>query len=239
MSTRLPSSLLLSLLVAAAAATASGCAAPAAYDAALAHYKSAVERAKRRLRLGNNSCDVDGTMQSEIARDLAQAVATCGAFRETIATSPWAKPVREALDDNLALPLLTGELKVRDADGRVTWRGLEEALGGKVIYGPSPGVYGPLSKVSFSEDGRAVVHTLQTDEEQEGPFYQAENAMWDVGAIGADGSIRVNVTGWYGTGLQMSFDVFETEDAMELRFQPVDDDATHNAHWSMPDECSA
>lgn len=142
----------------------------AAYDQAFAHYKAAVDHAKARAR--GDVCG-DGTMLSEIASDLGKSVAACGQFESIIATSKWAQPVRDALKGNLALPTVTGKLKAKDLTG------LKDALPGTTVFGPAPGVYGNMSKITFAANGEATLSRLSVSDDGNARWTDAP-AKWSL-----------------------------------------------------------
>lgn len=139
----------------------------AAYNEAFASYKAAVDHAKARAR--GEVCE-DGTTLWEISGDLRAATAKCGKFESIIATSKWAAPVRDALKGNLALALSTGALHADLAE-------LNAALPGTTIYGPAPGVYGNMSKLTFEENGRATLSRLHVSDDGEATWSDAP-ARW-------------------------------------------------------------
>lgn len=191
---------------------------PAAYNQAFAHYKGAVDHAKARAR--GDVCG-DGTMLSEIASDLGKAVSTCGQFESIIATSKWAQPVRDALKGNLALPTLTGKLKAKDLSG------LKEALPGNTVFGPAPGVFGNMSKITFAADGKATVSRLSVSDEGEARWSDAP-ATWSLKAA--------NVIAITSEGRTTELTITAEPGAVEYRLKPKSGDEDF---WSMPSECEA
>jgi hypothetical protein len=186
-----------------------------AYDAAFAKYKSAVEHAKARNR--GAVCD-DGTTLWEISGELRAATTSCGKFQSIIETSQWAQPVRDALKGNIALAMLTGKV-----DGEL--KGLNAALPGTTIFGPAPGVYGNMSKLSFKPNGAATLSRLHVSDEGQATWTDIP-AKWSISApkklsIEAEGKTTV-------------YDV-KIEDG-ELHFVPT---TAGDDFRSMPSECEA
>jgi hypothetical protein len=195
----------------------------AAYNAAFARYKTAVDNAKARSR--GDICD-DGKMLHDIANDLGAAVASCGEFQNIIATSRWAQPVRDALAGNLALPVLTGKLKM-------TFEGAKDALPGHTVFGPAPGAYGNMSKLTFAENGRATHSSLEVTDEGEA-IWTDTPATWSLE--------RRNVISITVEGKTTDYTV-ETEDGGDFyehlpsfHLKPGGDD---EGFRSMPSECEA
>ena len=191
---------------------------PAAYNQAFAHYKAAVDHAKARAR--GEVCG-DGTMLSEIASDLGKAVSTCGQFESIVATSKWAQPVRDALKGNLALPTLTGKLKAKDLSG------LKEALPGSTVFGPAPGVFGNMSKITFAADGKATVSRLHVSDEGEARWSDTP-ATWSLKAA--------NVIAITSDGATTELTITAEPGTVEYRLRPKSGDEDF---WSMPSECEA
>jgi hypothetical protein len=194
-------------------AAKSSCSAEA-YNQALVKYKAAVEGAKRRAR--GEVCD-EGTPLYEISDNLRAATATCGKFESIIATSPWAQPVRDALKGNLTLAQVTGKL---GSD----LKSLGDALPGTTIYGPAPGVYGNMSKVTFEAGGKAKISRLNVSDEGNATWTDAP-AKWSASA----GKLSLEAE-----GKTIEFDVKLQEG--DLHFVPKTGDEDF---WSMPSECEA
>lgn len=199
-----------------------------AYNAAFAKYKSAVDHAKLRNR--GAVCD-DGTMLQDIAGDLQAAVSTCGQFKTVIATSVWAQPVRDALKGNLALASLDGRLNTVDGKGKPSMTGLASALPGTTVFGPAPGVYGNMSKLTFGTAGKATFSTLTVDDEGNAKWTDAA-ATYTVTPRGA-GAVDLTVT--IGTKKTVYAVTPEAGFPFELLFTPKAGDALR----SMPSECEA
>lgn len=189
-----------------------------AYDKAFAHYKAAVDHAKARAR--GDVCG-DGTMLSEIATDLGKAVSTCGQFESIIATSKWAAPVRDALKGNLALPTLTGKLKAKDLAG------LKEALPGHTVFGPAPGVYGNMSKITFAANGDATISRLSISDDGNARWSDAP-ARWSVKGT--------NVLSITSGGTTTELTITAEANGVDYHLQPKTGDEDF---WSMPSECEA
>lgn len=189
-----------------------------AYDKAFAHYKSAVDHAKARAR--GDVCG-DGTMLSEIATDLGSAVSTCGQFQSIIATSRWAQPVRDALKGNLALPTLTGKLNAKDMTG------LKEALPGNTVFGPAPGVYGNMSKITFAANGDATLSRLEVSDDGNARWSDAP-AKWSVK--------RANVISITSGGKTTELTITSEPGGVDYHLKPATGDEDFR---SMPSECEA
>lgn len=190
-----------------------------AYNAAFAKYKSAVDHAKMLAR--GQVCE-EGTMLSEIAGELRAATTTCGKFQSVIETSQWAQPVRDALKGNLALPMITGKV-----DGEL--KGLAAALPGNTIFGPAPGVYGNMSKLTFKANGAATLSSLHVSDEGQATWSDAP-AKW---SMPSPKKLSVEVGGRTTT-----YDIKSEEG--ELHFVPAAAGAeTRDDFWSMPSECEA
>lgn len=140
------------------AAASAGCS-PSQYRSALATYRKTVTNARRRL--AGRTCEA-GTTQHELVSDTGVAIEQCGSFVSVYANSPWAKPVRDALAGNLGLAMLTGKL-VPVEDGRVVYEGLRQSLPGTSFYGPAPGAYGNVSKLTFRDGRKAVASSMSLD----------------------------------------------------------------------------
>jgi hypothetical protein len=186
-----------------------------AYNQAFAKYKAAVDGAKLRAR--GEVCE-DGSPLYEIAGNLQAATAKCGKFESIIATSQWAAPVRDALKDNLALALVTGTLK---SDLKT----LATTLPGKTIFGPAPGVYGNMSKLSFEANGKAKLSRLHVSDDGNATWSDAP-AKWTA----SPGKLKLEAE-----GKTIEFDVKMEEG--ELHFIPKT--AGEDDFRSMPSECEA
>jgi hypothetical protein len=161
-----------------------------AYAKAFSHYKAAVDGAKERLH--GDVCN-DNAMLYSIANELETAVSTCAQFKTVVATSKWAQPVRDALKGNIALATFDGRLTVKDARGKVVLTGLGQSLPGVTVFGPAPGVYGNMSKLTFSAGGAARLSTLSVDDAG-APKWIDANGTYAVGALNADGTVDLTVT---------------------------------------------
>jgi hypothetical protein len=210
------------------------------YNAAFASYKKAVDDAKRYRR--GERCDHEKPERSlylrDIVGDLDASVKACGQFREVIATSRWAEPVRELLGGTLDLAALTGKFQVRDESEKATWQGLDRALTDVTIYGPAPGAYGNMSKITFHGYGMAQLDELDFREEGESyePYWNTFWARYVIGRPAADGSIPVIVT--VEKKAEFEFHLFADpvgEGAM-FRFQPENAPELWQAFSSLPDE---
>lgn len=148
----------------------------AAYAKAFKSYKTAVDAAKLRNR--GAVCD-EGTTLYEISANLQAAVTTCGQFKSVVATSKYAQPVRDALKGNLSLAAFDGRLTIEDASGRVTLAGLAASLPGTTVFGPAPGVYGNMSKLTFAANGAATLASLSVSDDG-APTWSNTAARWTV-----------------------------------------------------------
>lgn len=185
-----------------------------AYNQAFAKYKAAVDHAKLRARGG--ICE-EGTTLWEISGDLRAATSTCGKFESIIATSQWAQPVRDALKGSVQLAMVTGKL---GSD----LKSLGDALPGTTIFGPAPGVYGNMSKLTFEAGGKAKLSRLHVDDQGEATWSDAP-AKWSASA----GKLSLEAE-----GKTFEFDV-KLEDG-DLHFVPKTGDEDFR---SLPSECEA
>ncbi len=103
-------------------------------------------------------------------------------------------PDRAALKETIALPALTGDLRVKDARGELTFDGLKEVLSrGVTMWGPATGAYGNTSRVDFAENGAATVHRLTVDDDGGNPRLIPSAATYAIGAV-SGGKARIVVT---------------------------------------------
>lgn len=208
-------------------ASASTACTPAQYSEGLAHYKKAVASSK--VRAKGMTCEGengdDGTIYG-ITSESAAAVKACGAFKDVIAKSVYAAPIRTALKDNLALPYLTGGL---DAAGGFS--GLESALVGKTLWGPAPGVYGNMTKVSFQAGGKATFYTLDIETDPAAPKWDASTMSWSVRTVGGKSELVLGDAVY-----TPSLDSEETFGGVNINLKDVADDFTLT---SLPSECEA
>lgn len=133
----------------------------AKYNEALDHYKNAVQWSKDRERSG--VCESENGYQWQIADEASKAVMTCGAFRNTIKTSPWAAPIRRVLGDSLTLRSLTGELAVIKDSQWQNWTGVEqwfETPAGLRFWARAEGAYGSAVRVHLQANGKATYSYL-------------------------------------------------------------------------------
>jgi hypothetical protein len=199
---------------------------PAAYHEAFLRYRNAVHDAQVRT---TDAC-AEGTSIYDLATDLGASVATCPDFEQVIATSKWAAPVRAALAGNVAIPILTGKLRVR---GPQAFVGLGEALPGVTIYGPAPGVLGNVSRITFAAGGKASF-TARTLDDDGNVVEKAEPAAWTVVKSGAKVSLAITVSGettLYELSAPDGEKPWERPAMLELR------PAAGDAFSSVPDEC--
>ena len=197
---------------------------PAAYNKAFASYKLAVDNAKLRNR--GAVCD-EGTTVYEIADHLDTAVTTCGQFKTVVATSKFAQPVRDALKGNLSLASFNGRLTIKNAAGKVTLDGLAKSLSGTTVFGPAPGVYGNMSKITFAEGGAATSSALSVSDDGV-PTWRNSPARWTVSGTELTITIGNRVT-VYAVGL-------DGDSGYQLILKPK---AGGDDFRSMPSECEA
>lgn len=207
-------------------ASASTACTPAQYNEGLAHYKKAVASSK--VRAKGMTCEGengdDGTVYG-ITSASAAAVKACGAFKDVIAKSVYAEPIRTALKDNLALPYLTGGLD--PAKGNA---GLEAALVGKTVWGPAPGVYGNMSKVTFQAGGKATVSVLDIDTNETSPTWRDAASTWSVKTVNGKSAVVLGESTYAveldkETSYGVNFNLTDTADGDKLT--------------SLPSECEA
>lgn len=205
------------------------------YDKAFLRYKAAVDHAKARAR--GDVCG-DGTMLHDIANDLGAAVATCGEFQTIIATSKWAAPARDALKGNLGLAVVDGRLRVKDAAGKVVFAGLKDALPGVTVFGPAPGVYGNVSKITFGANGAAKISRLDVSDDG-ATTWKDVAATYSIGAVRGSSIAITIVEGGKSTVYELGeesygLDAYET--LPEFILKPI---SGGDDFRSMPSECEA
>ena len=166
------------------AVTSSTCTS-AQYNQALVHYKNAVAWSKERNSMG--ICEWQNGYMTQIADEASRAVMTCGDFRKTIRTSPWAAPIRQALSISLNLRSFTGELAViRDSQFQ-SWKGVETMFAGTSFWAFAQGVYGPPVRIDFAANGVATYGKLVHDPVTDDISFVKEAATYTVQSI--DGSV--------------------------------------------------
>lgn len=154
----------------------------AKYNEALAHYKNAVAWSKDRNAKG--VCGSAYGLLWPIADEASRAVMTCGAFRETIKTSPWAEPLRIALGPSLTLRSLTGELLVIKDSPYQNWNGSERFFDqGLSFWARAEGAYGPAVRIDFRAGGEATYGYLHYDEPTGDITWQTTPATYSVTKI--------------------------------------------------------
>lgn len=216
--------------------------APAQYSAALAEYKNAVAWSKERLEMG--ICESDNGYLMTIADAASRAVTTCGAFRETIKTSPWAAPLREALGESLTLRSLTGELLVIKDSSFQNWNGTEALLArGVSFWANAQGAYGWPYKINLRADGAATYGWLHYDEATGDIAWKEVPATYRVIATdGPTGKRTVEVThdGQTESFLLRVEETFMTEHAPVFTLSPAaSTQPTQEKLYSIPSECDA
>jgi hypothetical protein len=176
------------------AATAASSSCGAQYNAALADYKAAVATAKQHKISACEGVDGDdGAYLSTIAQHAAAANTACGSFEGVIKTSPWAQPIRDELKGNLVLPLLTGDLQVKDASGHVVFKGLQAAFDGNItMWGPGAGLVANQSKIQFQANGKAIISSLKVANDGTQTWTDFPGT-YTIGAISGDG-ISIHMT---------------------------------------------
>jgi hypothetical protein len=176
------------------AATGSEVSCGASYGPANESYKAAVAGAKAH-KIDHCGGEEGGDLGT-IAELSLKAVSTCGAFANVIKTSQWAAPIREELGDSLVLPFITGDLKVKDDSGKVVFSGLQAALEkGVVLWGPSPGAYGPSGNIKFLPNGKAIAGAQVWPEDPnsiENPHWETSDASWSLGEVVGD-AVRITI----------------------------------------------
>lgn len=163
------------------------------YNEALAHYKNAVAWSKDRL--ANGVCNSENGFFWEIANEASRAVMTCGAFRETIKTSPWAAPVRTVLAPSLTLRSLTGELAVIKDSSFQNWTGTEAHFEkGLTFWAHAQGAYGPPVRIEFAAGGKATWGYLHHDKATDDITFRTEPATYTITKpAGAKGKRTIKV----------------------------------------------
>jgi hypothetical protein len=174
----------------AASAVGGPCTAEASEEAK-ARYTHAIELAIERKTTGEISA-------WEVANEAGQATLACASFSEQIATSDEAAPIREALNKNLALSVLTGELRLTDATGKYVFEGLQASLArGIDFWGGEFGAYGHTSKIAFGADGKATYSFLRFDEQGDA-HWEDVVARYTVGRV-LDGMVEIEMVNDEGT----------------------------------------
>jgi hypothetical protein len=189
----------------------------AKYNEALAHYKNAVAWSKDRLAQG--VCESEKGYLWSIADEASRAVMTCGTFRETIKSSPWAAPVRTVLAPSLTLRSLTGELAVIKDSPYQNWTGTEAHFSkGLSFWARAEGAYGSAVKIDFRAGGDATWGYLHYDEVSGDISWRTMPATYTVAkTAGENGKRRVTVV--HG-GVTETFDL-GVESGSEYQDAPV------------------
>jgi hypothetical protein len=156
------------------------------YDAALVHYKNAVAWSKDRIEHG--VCETENGYLMTIADEASKAVTTCGGFRDTIRTSPWAAPLRQALGASLTLRSLTGELLVIKDSQFQNWNGTETLLSrGVTFWAEGEGAYGPPYQIDLRANGDATWGFLDLDDKTQNISWKTVPAHYTL--TKADGTV--------------------------------------------------
>jgi hypothetical protein len=154
----------------------------AKYNEALGHYKKAVAWSKERLASG--TCEWENGYLWSIADEASRAVMTCGVFRNTIKTSPWAVPLRTALDETLTLRSLTGDLLVIKDSPWQNWTSTEAFFAkGTTFWAQSNGAYGYPVSVEFKADGKATWGELVYNEVTGDITWESRQATYTIAKI--------------------------------------------------------
>jgi hypothetical protein len=165
------------------------------YAAAMAHYRNAVQWSKERL--SHRVCEWEHGSLREIADEASHAVMTCGNFRETIKSSPWAEPIRTVLAQSLTLRSLTGELLVIKDSQWQNWTGTERFFDQGLIFAARPeGAYGSAVRIEFKANGTATWGYLYYDEPTGEFSWRTQPATYTITKIDGTekGKRRVSVT---------------------------------------------
>lgn len=213
------------------------------YAEAFAHYKNAVEWSKERLRHG--ICESEHGYLWWIADEASHAVMTCGAFRETIKTSPWAEPIRTVLAQSLTLKSLTGELLVIKDSQFQNWTGTERFFDQGLTFAARPeGAYGSAVRIEFHANGKATWGYLHYDERTGDISWRTQPATYEIAKIDGTEKGKRRVTVTHG-GKTESFTLgveagWQYKDAPIFTLVPQST-AEGNAPklYSLVDECSA
>lgn len=177
------------------AATAAAPSCGASYAKGLDLYKQSVALAKQHAKSACEGVDGsdEGAYLSSIAAKASQANAACGAFSNVIKTSPWAAPIRDELKGTLVLPVLTGDLQIKDASGHTTFKGLDKALPGVTLWGPAAGVYGNQKKMEFTANGVVKISVLEfPSNNAPAPVWTTVEGSYTIGAVTGD-AIRITI----------------------------------------------
>jgi hypothetical protein len=217
---------------------------PAAYEAALGHYKNAVAWSKDRL--SHEACETENGYLMSIADAASKAVTSCGSFRETIRTSPWAAPVREALGSTLTLRSITGELLVIKDSSFQNWNGTEALLArGASFWAQANGAYGSPYQVDLRANGAATWGFLHYDEKTGDITWRTVPASYTVtrsdGTATGKRILQITHDGVTESfGLAVEDNSFMTEHAPVFTLSPLDSaQPTQGKMYSMLSECDA
>lgn len=215
----------------------------AKYNEALGYYKNAVQWSKDREASG--VCESEHGYQWAIADEASKAVMTCGAFRNTIKTSPWAAPIRRVLADSLTLRSLTGELAVIKNSQWQNWTGVDQwfnTTSGLRFWARAEGAYGSAVRVHLQANGKATYSYLY---EVPGTFditLKTEPATYTIARTGTSSQKRT-VTVKHGTKTEKF--LLEVEDgwtyqsAPLFRLTPQGTTTTAPKLYSLVSECDA
>jgi len=213
------------------------------YNEALGYYKNAVQWSKDREASG--VCGSDNGYQWSIADEASKAVMTCGAFRNTIKTSPWAAPIRRVLGDSLTLRSLTGELAVIKDSQWQNWTGVEQWFGTSAalrFWARAEGAYDSAVRVHLKANGEATYSYLY---EVPGTFditLKTEPATYTIAKTGTSSQKRT-VTVKHGTKTEKFLLEVEAgwtyQSAPLFRLTPQGATTTAPKLYSLVSECDA
>jgi hypothetical protein len=224
------------------AATAAEPSCGANYGKANDLYKQAVALAKQHKVSaceGANGSD-EGAYLSTIAAKASQATSTCGAFSNVIKTSQWAAPIRDELKGTLVLPLLEGDLQIKDASGHTTFKGLDKALPGVTLWGPASGVYGNQKKLEFGANGVVKISTLEwPSQDAKQPLWTTAQGSYTIGAVSGDAIKITIVQGPTTADFELKAVTREWDGSPDFEFQPPGAQDAGDLYTAYISECEA
>ncbi len=210
---------------------------PGKYNEALVHYKAAVAKAKQHK---TDACmeDAGGSATvAEVASEAQKAVTACGAFQNVIKTSPWAGDLRAALSGTFIYPILTGDLDPSSS------RSLSTALVGVTMFGPAPGVYGNVGRLTFEASGRGFMGILNLSDDGDVSWGRTD-VRWSVEDRG--GAVAIKVVAELDDATEKTYEYLLKKDAflgadnyrLELQNDP-DAPGAYQMFDTFPSECEA
>jgi hypothetical protein len=151
-------------------------------------------KAGAEARFRGRVCAEDGATIWEITEHAFAAAQSCDRYQGIIASKDQGALIRDALKGNLSLAVITGQVKVirgtvNFVDIKLT--GLEAALEGVTLYGPSMGAFGHTKKVTFAKDGKATLSEAEL-ENVEDIVWRDKPMSW---SVDADGVIKLTLDG--------------------------------------------